>query len=349
VQAAPTRADQATSGLLRKITVSVLIAGLVFTALALYGDVQELGTTVQAFSGAAFALALALAACNYALRVVRWQYYLRRLGIVLPWGESTAVFLSGFVLSVTPGKVGEVFKSLLLLETHGTPITRTAPIVVAERLTDLIALVLLVSLGATAFAHGTAVALSSSVLVGFVFAVCTYKPLGYALLALADKLPLLARLSHRLKEAYDALLETTRPVPMLVGTALAFVAWGLECGSLYAVVRGFDGVSLTWDASVFAYSASTIAGAVAMMPGGLGVTEVGMTALLQTLGGPAMRPAVATTSTILVRIATLWFAVAIGAVALAAHRAFYAPGRSSVGSALPGSESTSAAERDATQ
>jgi uncharacterized protein (TIRG00374 family) len=57
-----------------------------------------------------------------------------------------------------------------------------------------------------------------------------------------------------------------------------------------------------------------------MLPGGLGVTEAGMTGLLQTLGGPAMTKEVATAATILVRLATLWFAVAIGLVALGIFR-----------------------------
>ena len=321
--ASPATTAQAASGLTKKLLLSAVLAAFVFAALALYGDVAELRRTVQTFSLSAFVLALALAAINYGLRVVRWQLYLRRLGIHLPWGESTAIFLSGFVLSVTPGKVGEVFKSLLLYESHGTSIARTAPIVVAERLTDLIALVLLITVGATAFEHGTAVAASSALVVAFLFVVCTYRPLGHFLLGLCDRLPVLARVSHRLREAYDALLETTRPAPMAYGSALAFVAWGLECGSLYVIVHGFAGVHMSWDGAVFAYSTSTIAGAVAMMPGGLGVTEVGMTALLQTLGGPGMGAATATASTILVRIATLWFAVAIGGVALAVHRARY--------------------------
>jgi len=321
--ASPDTTAQAASGLAKKLLLSVVLAAFVFAALALYGDVAELRRTVQTFSLGAFGLGLALAAVNYGLRVVRWQLYLRRLGIHLPWGESSAIFLSGFVLSVTPGKVGEVFKSLLLYESHGISISRTAPVVIAERLTDLIALVLLITVGATAFEHGTAVAASSATVVAFLFLICTYKPLGHLLLAVCDRLPMLARISPRLREAYDALLETTRPVPMAYGTALAFVAWGLECCSLFVIVHGFAGIHMSWDSAVFAYSASTIAGAVAMMPGGLGVTEVGMTALLQTLGGPAMRPAIATASTILVRIATLWFAVAIGAVALAVHRAVY--------------------------
>ena len=317
--AAAASSSQLASGLVRKVVIAGMLAALVFAALAMYGDVQELRRTARSFAPAAFALGLALAAGNYGLRVMRWQYYLKHLGIHVPLGESTVVFLSGFVMSVSPGKVGEVFKSLVLFESRGTSIARTAPIVIAERLTDLIALVLLIAVGSLAFEHGVLVAGLSAALVAVLIMICSYRPLGLWLLGLAERLPLIGRIGHRLREAYDSLIEMTRPAPLLIGSAIAFVAWGLECCSLYVIVRGFPGVALDLDSAVFAYSASTMAGAIAMMPGGLGVTEVGMTALLQKLGGPAMRPAVATATTILVRIATLWFAVAIGAVALAIH------------------------------
>ena len=49
--------------------------------------------------------------------------------------DSLLTFLSACVLTVTPGKVGEVLKSLLLFETHGVAVARTAPIVIAERVT----------------------------------------------------------------------------------------------------------------------------------------------------------------------------------------------------------------------
>ena len=150
--------------------------------------------------------------------------------------------------------------------------------------------------------------------------VCGYRPFGTFLLGLADRIPLINRITPKLHEAYDALLEMTRPAPLLAGTFLAFIAWAMECGSLYYIVHGFAGVHMSWDAATFAYSASTIAGAIAMMPGGLGITEVGMTGLLQALGGAAMTIPVATAATIMVRIATLWFAVVIGIFALGFHR-----------------------------
>lgn len=320
-EAVPENSAQLARGITRKIIAAGLLAALIFAALALYGDVQDLRRTADDFAPSAFALGLALAAGNYAVRAVRWQYYLKHIGIHVPFGESALVFLAGFVMSVTPGKVGEVFKSLLLYETRGASIARTAPIVVAERLTDLIALVLLTSLGALAFEHGVAVAVSSAIVVAGILLVCAFRPLGRFVLDFTERLPLLRRISPKLREAYEALLEMTKPAPLLLGSLLAFVAWALECGSLYAIVHGFAGVIMSWDAATFAYAASTLAGALAMLPGGLGGTEIAMTALLQTLGNHTVTPAVATATTMLVRIATLWFAVAIGGVALAAHRA----------------------------
>jgi uncharacterized membrane protein YbhN (UPF0104 family) len=307
--------------LVRRVVVAAVFGALIFAGLALYGDVSELRATAEQFAPSAFALGLLLAALNYVIRIVRWQYYLGRIGVRIPWGPSALIFLSGFVMSVTPGKIGEVFKSLLLHDSYGTSVARSAPIVVAERLTDLIALVLLTALGSLAFVHGPSIALSGAVFVSGVLLVCAYRPLGEWLLRLSERMPVVGRLSPKLREAYDALIDMTRPGPLFVGTATAFIAWTMECGSLYAIVHGFEGASLSLEASTFAYAASTIAGAVAMMPGGLGVTELGMTWLLVTLGDETIRPAVASATTILVRIATLWFAVVIGLVALAAHRA----------------------------
>jgi uncharacterized protein (TIRG00374 family) len=322
-QSNPSSTDSAqlASGLTRKIVLAMLLAAIVFGALALYADVNKLKQTAATFAPSAFVLGLSLAAGNYGLRILRWHYYLGRVGVSVPAGESSIVFLAAFVMSVTPGKVGEVFKSLLLYESRAVPIERTAPIVVAERLTDLIALVMLITLGAFSFEHGVFVAAASAALVAGLILVCAYRPLGHFLLRLTDKLRLLKRISPKLHAAYDALLEMTRPMPLIVGSGLAFLAWGLECGSLYVIVSGFPGVHLAWDAAVFAYSAATLAGALAMMPGGLGGTEAVMIMLLGTLGKPAVTTPIAIATTTLVRIATLWFAVVIGVLALGVYRA----------------------------
>jgi uncharacterized protein (TIRG00374 family) len=135
----------------------------------------------------------------------------------------------------------------------------------------------------------------------------------------------LGKLVPRLREAYESLHTLTRPYTLLYATALSTLAWGLEVVGLGVILMGFEGVTLGWEATSFAYSASTIVGALAMMPGGLGVTEAGMTGLLSALGDEAMTPAVATAATMLVRLATLWWAVLIGLLAFGVYRRRVAP------------------------
>lgn len=316
----PTDGTDPREGLVRKVLLAAVVGALVFAGLALYADAEKLASTATLFSWQAFGLGLLLATLNYGLRIARWQYYLRHIGVEVPLGESSLVFLSGFVMSVTPGKIGEVFKSLLLFESRGTPFAQTAPIVIAERLTDLIALVLWTALGSLAFSQGPLIAAAGATVVFGILMVAAYRPLGELALSVCAKLPVLKLFSDRLREAYDSLHHMTRPAPLALGTGIAVLAWGLECISMYVIVHGFQGVALEWDAATFAYAASTLVGALAMLPGGLGGTEMAMTGLLQTLGGPAVTPAVATATTMLVRIATLWWAVLVGALALATYR-----------------------------
>ncbi len=298
----------------------MVLAVFVFAALSLLSDVRALGTSLSAFAWRALASALALVLGNYVLRFLRWQYLLRRLEVEVPTGTSALVFLAGFIMSVTPGKMGEVFKSLLLYEYRGIGVPRTASIVVAERLLDLVALVVLVSLGSTAFAHGRAVALAGGLVVLAIVLVCTVRPIGEFALSLLERLGVGARFVPKLREAYEALRALTRPAPFLVGGSYALVGWALECLATWSLLEGFPGVKIGWEGATFGYAAGTLAGALAMLPGGLGVAEVGMAGLFRA-ASPTLSIATATAATILVRLSTLWFGVVLGALALLVLRA----------------------------
>ena len=65
---------------------------------------------------------------------------------------------------------------------------------------------------------------------------------------------------------------------------------------------------------MFIYATSTLAGALIPVPGGLGITEGSLKEQLVVIG--KVNAAAASAATILVRFATLWFAVLVGFVAL---------------------------------
>ncbi|MCA9582297.1 MAG: flippase-like domain-containing protein, partial [Myxococcales bacterium] len=231
-QAAPNR-------LVRNVIIASILGALVFAALSAYGDVDALRTRLGEFQVGAFLIALALVTGNIALRFGRWELYLRYLGLRVSVLESVLVFLSGFVMSVTPAKLGEVLKSVLLWESHRVPIERSAPIVLAERFTDLIALLLIMAVGATRFSFGLPLALGGFLLCGFILTVCLWERLGVALLGTIGRVPRLRGLAARLQAAYAALRSLCLPGPLLAATALALLGWSLEVVAAVQIVQGF--------------------------------------------------------------------------------------------------------------
>jgi uncharacterized protein (TIRG00374 family) len=65
--------------------------------------------------------------------------------------------------------------------------------------------------------------------------------------------------------------------------------------------------------SLFNYTGATVVGSLSMLPGGLGAAEGSMSALLHAQG---LKTADANLVTLVVRGATLWFAVLLGFIAL---------------------------------
>lgn len=299
--------------------VSLLIAAAALIAVVVAaGDVRELGDRLGGFAWSAFALALLLSLGNYGIRFVRWVLYLRRLDLAVPTAPSLAVFLSGFALSVTPGKVGELVKSYLLRAIRGIPVATTAPIVVAERLGDLLALIVLAGIGVASYRVAVEALVAGAVVIALGLVVLAWPRLFRALVDLVTAPQLTRRFRERLHDFHDGIRVLVRPVPLAWSTGLGVAAWACECIGFAVVLAGFPDTAVPLGLATLIYAATTIAGAVSFLPGGLGVTEGAMTLLLVESGGVDAPTAVA--ATVLIRFATLWFAVAIGLVAMAIAR-----------------------------
>jgi len=204
---------------------------------------------------------------------------------------------------------------LLLRESHGIAAARTAPIVVAERLTDLMGLILLACVGIFTFKADPRFLIVGAGLIVFGLVVISVEPIAAFFLRLFSKTPGMRRIAPKLEEAYRTTAALLRPAPLALGVALSTVSWFFECAAFWAVVHGFAGASVDLQAATFIYASMTVAGALSFLPGGLGVTEAGMLAMLVELATGCGR-AVAAAATFVTRLCTLWFAVVIGIAAL---------------------------------
>src|SRR5512136_800845 len=144
--------SSASHSLLRRLIPGVLFGFLVFVALALAGDLRQVSGKVRAFRWELYPLVLCLTLFNYTLRFGKWHFYLRQIGVRnLPVSESARLFVGGFPLAVTPGKLGEVLKAVWIQQKTGIPTARGVAVVVAERISDGLAVLLLSTVGVIAW------------------------------------------------------------------------------------------------------------------------------------------------------------------------------------------------------
>lgn len=311
-----------------KLALSLGLGLAVLLVLSLMSDIGAVGTSLSSFAWGSVPLILGLTLLNYLLRWLKWDYYLRRLamGQGVSYADSGLIFTAGMVMAVTPGKVGEVFKSYLLRRVNSTPISASAPIVLMERLTDGLAMLLLMALGLTLYppARPLFLLLLGGSLLGILL--LQNRPLCEWLLGLVARAPLGSRLAPRLTTIYASTHTLLDWRVLLISTAISFVSWGCECVAFYYVLTslGLEGSSLLLLQATFIFAASTLFGLVSFLPGGLGTSEASSAALLIALVGAGS--GVATTATIIIRFCTLWFGVALGVGALLWFRQRYQAG-----------------------
>lgn len=305
----------------RRVVSALLLGVALYGAFIAYTGFRDMRDSLLSFRWIAFFGAVGLASTNYFLRFLRWDYYLKLLGIRdVDKSDSLLLFLSGFVLTITPGKVGEVFKSAVLNQTHGVPVARTAPVVIAERLTDLIGVVALIFIGSVGFESGRFWAfVGSAVIAAVLVAIIWERPLDW-LLGWVERHPRLGRIAPKLRESLASLRLLAGPSAIVWPMVLSVAAWACEGVALWVLLVGF-GTRAPLLLSVFFYETASLAGALIPLPGGLGVVEGMLREQLVRLGG--VPPAIATASMILVRFATLWWAVAVGFLALGVLRSRY--------------------------
>jgi uncharacterized protein (TIRG00374 family) len=302
-----------------KFLFSLILGLTIAAALALYADLSRMVAALARFHWEVLPLALGLTLFNYALRWVKWDYYLSQIGAAVSKADSLIIFLSGLTMILTPGRVGEVFKSYLLKQANGIPTSRSAPIVLAERLTDVLAMILLASAGLAAYRYGWQVmALVLVSMLTFIVLV-QIRPLALGMLRWGEGLSLIARFIQPLHAFYESSYQLLSLKNLLIAVGLGVISWGGECVALYVILVGL-GIAATPTLLLpasFAFASSSVLGAISFLPGGLGVTDASLTGLLLFTG---ITKDLAVAATLLIRLCTLWFGVSLGLVTLFAFR-----------------------------
>ena len=228
-------------------------------------------------------------------RFIRWQFLLRRVGVRLPIRTTLGTYIAGLPGTATPAYLGEAIRGVFIKRRFGVPMRVSLAVLVLERLYDVAALGLL-TLGA-----GLAGGAARTWQVGALF-------VALSMAGLVVVWPAGRRVGLR----PDALVRLRAPGTIAPALALSLLAWA-TAGLLFWLASAALAVPLSPLQGLRVFGASTLLGAVTLLPAGAGAT--GSVAILE-LGQLGFEPAAAVLVVSLVRLTSTGAALAVGAVFL---------------------------------
>ncbi len=289
------------------MVISVLLAALGYLAFAVYSGWREVWAAVAQVGVIGLGFALCLSLTNYTLRFMRWQVYLRVLGHQISWPTSLRIYLAGFALTTTPGKAGEAIRGVLL-KRLSVPYPDSFAAILSERLSDLVAIVLLTLFGLALYPKTAPLIILGAGLATLLLALVSQSRL---ITCLHRRIPAPLQRKWWIANSMETLYQASRchqPTTLAWATILSLVGWAAEAFAFFLILH-WMGLDVTLVFAVFVFAVSMLAGALSFTPGGLGSTE-GVMAGLLVWHGVGLPEAVA--ATVLIRATTLWFAVVLG-------------------------------------
>jgi len=298
------------SGLLLAALATVLVSAV----MALLTDAPAMVSALTSFPPLTLLAMLALSACSFVVRGVRWGRLMRIVARPPSLLDSIYLQLAGQTMTLTPGRVGEVLKPWLARTTSGMPMARGIALVFAERVADLIGVCIL-ALGGLSLVGGNRWTLAGAILALGVGTAVASSSWFHGLALRVVKRQRWAKKHHASAEVISETIRQTLTWRTLIWSVPASVlAWGLEGVGFALCISALGFTQLGALTAVSIYAISTVAGALTFLPGGIGVTEASMAGILIAAG---MQPADASAATVITRIATMWWGVGLGWLMLA--------------------------------
>jgi glycosyltransferase 2 family protein len=294
----------------RVLALQVLVSVLALAGVAWWAQRQDVPSLPSAREAAGpLAGALALYALATLLRGERWHRLLTLGGVHGTRADAYALTTVGYMgNNALPARTGDVIKAMLSAGRADAPRRDAFGALVAERLLDAVALlVVFVGLVAAAglplgISRGMAGVLVAAVLLaGVLAALLTRRSRGSA---------------HRAWELLTALLAPTRRLAGPAGAvafALSLLLWVAE-GAVYASLGSVSGVHLNLADGLYVMALANLAAMVPAAPGYVGTFDAAVLLGVRLTGGGAAR--VALPYVVLVRFVLFVPITLVGLVAL---------------------------------
>jgi len=155
-----------------KFWLIILFAVVVYLVMGIYANFGDLISALKQFNWIFLSVMVILVTLGYFVRFIKWNLFLKNVDVHLPLKDNLFVFFSGLSMIITPGKAGEIWKGWLIQEINGEKLSKTVPVVIVDRITDVIGLIILSLVGILYYKSGAYIlVIIALVFAGFIIAI----------------------------------------------------------------------------------------------------------------------------------------------------------------------------------
>jgi uncharacterized protein (TIRG00374 family) len=284
-------------------------------ALILGIDPKDFGRAVSQFRVVLLAPIVVVSVAYYFLQGVRWHQLLRVIGVPLRLRDTVLINFAGQATAVLP--LGELTRAVLVTEATGTPFGAVVATVTVQELIYTMVLIVFAVPRLVGVPHALPGVVAALVLTGMVFLALSWCP-AYRWLRLAvSHTPGLRRFLHEVDELHNDVVLLMRDRVTLSGMWISALQAACTITALWLVVQALAPGSLSWASAALVFAVSNVAGALSLIPGGIGAYEASVVGLLVGLG---LNPGTAAAVALLQRLADKGLATAIGFAGYAVAR-----------------------------
>ena len=294
--------------------ILVLVAVVVIYAIFLFiSDFSIISEKISNFKTNYLPLILLFVSASWVPIIVKWHFLLKNCEIDIPLRKSIAVFFAGVAFEITPGQIGSLIKSQLLKTSSNIPRTKTVPIIVAEKVYDLIGAILASIIGIIILGMNFYLIIIAILALAVIFFFMFYRPASEIFFKRVTKTKFFSKYVENISELDKIVQKSTNVKVATICILLAVTYWFIVSAAVYFTLIGFDINILDYLKVLSIYATSILLGAISFVPGGIGITE-GALAGLFTLEGIDVSTALILS--VIIRIFVLWYSVSIGFISL---------------------------------
>ena len=275
-----------------------------------YSDFNKFSSNLGQFKIELLPIVLSFSFISYLIMGIRQKFLLKKLGINLKIYESILLYFSGLTMIITPGGLGEAIKSYYLKKKYGISISKTFPLVLIERFHDLVVLVSVIGITLIFLQINEVLILELIILplIIITYLILKTRTLFKKIINFLIRIRKLEKIFGKILESYDGIFQMLESRTTIISWGIGLVSQIFYILSIYFIFLGFDidlGIIFTTE---IVYS-SILYGAISLLPGGVGLTEISTVNFLMDKG---IEISLATSIIIMVRMVTIWFATVIG-------------------------------------